>query len=68
MIIVKAWDEAMYWKTNETWYRANYEADRYELTMAAPARAVDSFKLYCLRNDLPISEAIIPTENRTVVM
>ena len=57
---MKAWDEAMYWKTNEAWYRANYETDRYELTPEAPERAVESFRLYLLRNDLPVDEVIIP--------
>ena len=50
---MKSWDEAMYWKTNEAWYRVNYEEDCYELTSDAPKRAVESFRLYLLRNDLP---------------
>lgn len=55
---MKSWDEAMYWKTDETWYRVNYEEDRYELTSDAPQRAVESFRLYLLRNDLTVGSVI----------
>ncbi len=55
---MKAWDEAMYWKTNKNWYRADYEHERYELTPEAPPRAIESFKLYLIRNDHPIDEFI----------
>lgn len=53
---MKRYDEAMYWMENEDWYRVNYEKDRFELTQSAPPKAVDSFKLYMLRNDYPIEE------------
>lgn len=61
---MKAWDEAMYWKTNEAWYRANYDAERYELTNEAPERAIESFRLYLLRNDLPVEEGLTPADSR----
>ena len=38
--------ESLYWKTNEEWYRINYEKDCYELTEKAPERAIESFKMY----------------------
>ena len=60
---MKVYDEAMYWKSNNEWYRSNYEEERYELTPEAPPRAVESFRLYLLRNDLPITDNI-PSETR----
>ncbi len=50
---MKSYSESMYWKTNKEWYRANYEKDRYELTLLAPPRAIESFKLYLKINKLP---------------
>ena len=50
---MKSWSEAMYWKTNKAWYTANIEEERYELTMDAPPRAIDSFRLYLRENNLP---------------
>lgn len=47
---MKAYSEAMYWKTNKDWYRANYETEEYELTEQAPERAVKSFQLYLEQN------------------
>ncbi|MEF2767732.1 MAG: hypothetical protein U0O05_08490 [Dorea phocaeensis] len=38
--------EFMYWKTNDSWYRINYEKDCFELTEEAPERARKSFELY----------------------
>lgn len=43
---MKSYSEAMYWKTNKKWYRANIEKNQYELTKFAPPRAIDSFELY----------------------
>ena len=48
---MKSYSEAMYWKTNKKWYKANYEKDCYELTQFAPPRAIDSFKLYLEQNN-----------------
>ena len=59
---MKAYDEAMYWMRNEEWFTINHEKDCFELTDAAPQRAVESFKLYLLRNDLPVSGATRPCE------
>jgi hypothetical protein len=56
---MKAYDEAMYWKTNPEWYKANYEEEKYELTAQAPPRAIESFRMYLLRNDLPVEERIM---------
>ena len=66
---MKAYDDAMYWKSNKAWYRSNYEEERYELTAEAPPEAVESFRLYLLRNDLPVDECVIPntTNSATVV-
>lgn len=47
---MKSFSEAMYWKTNKKWYKANYEKDCYELTQFAPPRAIESFKLYIKNN------------------
>jgi len=38
--------EPMYWKTNKSWYRINYEKDCFELTDEAPERARKSFEMY----------------------
>ena len=43
---MKPYNEAMYWRTNPKWYKANYETDKYELTPLAPPRAVESFRLW----------------------
>ena len=59
---MKVHDEAMYWMRNEEWFIVNEEKDCFELTDAAPQRAVDSFRLYLLRNDRPISEAVRPCD------
>ena len=59
---MKVHDEAMYWLRNEEWFIVNEEKDCFELTDAAPQRAVDSFRLYLLRNDRPISEAVRPCD------
>ena len=50
---MKSYSEAMYWKKNKAWYVANYDKDRYELTKAAPPRAIESFRMYLRQNDLP---------------
>lgn len=47
---MKSYSEAMYWKTNKKWYKANYETNRFELTEFAPPRAIESFKLYLKQN------------------
>ena len=47
---------------NDEWFTVNHEKDCFELTDAAPPRAVESFKLYLLRNDLPVSDAARPSE------
>lgn len=64
---MKAYDEAMYWMKNDEWFSVNKEKDCFELTDAAPQRAVDSFQLYLLRNDMPISEAVRPSERASAV-
>ena len=50
---MKSWSEAMYWKTDRSWYVVNHELDRFELTKFAPPRAIDSFRLYLRENNLP---------------
>ena len=50
---MKSWREAMYWKTDRSWYVVNYNLDRFELTKLAPPRAIDSFRLYLKENNLP---------------
>lgn len=47
---MKQHSEAMYWKTNKEWYRANYDKDCYELTELAPSRAIESFRMYQKEN------------------
>lgn len=47
---MKSYSEAMYWKTNRKWYKANYDTDNYELTKDAPPRAIESFRLYLRQN------------------
>ena len=59
---MKAYDEAMFWMRNDEWFTVNHEKDCFELTDAAPPRAVESFKLYLLRNDLPVADAVRPSE------
>ena len=63
---MKAYDEAMYWMKNEDWFTINTESDCFELTDAAPQRAVESFRMYLLRNDLPVSGAVRPSERQIV--
>jgi hypothetical protein len=58
MIDMTPWIEAMYWKTNKKWYRANYEKDCYELTKYAPPRAIDSFRLWLKENGLKEGEPL----------
>ena len=62
---MKAYDESMYWMTNDKWFRINHERDCFELTDEAPQRTVESFKMYLLRNDLPILDAS-PSRERIV--
>ena len=59
---MKAYEEAMYWMRNDEWFTVNHDKDCFELTDAAPPRAVESFKLYLLRNDLPVVDAVRPCE------
>ena len=47
---MKSYSEAMYWKTNKKWYKANLETNSYDLTNLAPLRAIDSFRLYLKEN------------------
>ena len=42
----------MYWHSNPAWYTINEELDRYELTEAAPEKAIRSFELYKKVNHL----------------
>lgn len=49
-INMKSYSEAMYWKTNKKWYKANYDTDSFELTKFAPPRAIESFRLYLQQN------------------
>lgn len=57
---MKRYDESMYWMDNDDWFRVNYKKDGLELTPEAPQRAVESFELYLIRNDLPVEDRIIP--------
>ena len=57
---MKVHDETMYWESNKKWYKSNYEEECYELTPDAPPRAVESFRLYLLKNDLPLEDWVIP--------
>ena len=50
---MKSYSEAMYWKTDRAWYVVNRERNRFELTRSAPPRAVNSFRLYLMENNLP---------------
>ena len=52
---MKSYSEAMYWKTNKKWYKANMETNSYELTSLAPPRAIESFRLYLKQNKLQYS-------------
>lgn len=47
---MKPYSEAMYWRTNKKWYKANYNTGKIELTPLAPPRAVKSFRLYRRQN------------------
>ena len=53
---MKAYDESMYWMRNDDWFRINRERDCFELTDAAPQRAIESFRLYLIRNDMPVDQ------------
>ena len=57
---MRAYDEALYWMKNDNWFRIDPERDCLELTSEAPQRAIDSFRLYLMRNDLPVEERVIP--------
>ena len=65
---MKAYDESMYWMKNDDWFSINYERDCFELTDAAPDRAVESFRMYLLKNDLPVSDAVRPRDRNTAVV
>ena len=56
---MKNFSEAMYWKSNKAWYKANLEKDRYELTEYAPPRAIESFRLYLKQNKKPYDNIMI---------
>ena len=60
---MKAHDESLYWMENESWFRIDKERDCIELTAEAPPRAVESFRLYLLKNDLPVEDGVIPGDN-----
>ena len=47
---MKSYSEAMYWRTNRKWYKVNYDTGKFELTTAAPPRAIKSFRLYRRQN------------------
>lgn len=38
--------EAVYWLTNESWYRVNEEKDCFEILPTAPTRAKMSFEIW----------------------
>ncbi len=50
---MKSYSEAMYWMEDDSWYVANREKDRFELTKLAPPRAIDSFRMWLRQNNLP---------------
>ena len=50
---MKSYNEAMYWMENETWFSVNDEKDRFELTKAAPPRAIESFRMWLRQNNHP---------------
>lgn len=54
---MKSYSEAMYWKTNKKWYKANFETNSYELTNLASPRAIDSFRLYLKENKKEINQS-----------
>ena len=60
---MKAHDESLYWMEDESWFRIDNERDCIELTAEAPPRAVESFRLYLLKNDLSVEDGVIPGEN-----
>ena len=60
---MKAHDESLYWMEDESWFRIDKERDCIELTAEAPPRAVESFRLYLLKNDLPVEDGVIPGDN-----
>ena len=62
---MKAHDESMFWMRNDDWFAIDQDRGCFVLTDAAPQRAVDSFRLYLLNNDRPISEAEVP--NRVAI-
>ena len=57
-------DEAMYWMKNDDWYKVDPKNDTIELTDSAPPRAVESFKMYLLRNDHLVSDMIIRFDDK----
>ena len=61
---MKAYDESMYWMRNDDWFSINHDKDCFELTDNAPDRAVESFRIYLLNNDLPVSEAVRPRDRK----
>ena len=65
---MKSWSEAMYWKTDRSWYVVNHEKDCFELTKLAPPRAIDSFKLYLEENDLPTDPLPINYQRETTTV
>ena len=60
---MRAYDKSLYWMEDESWFRIDKERDCIELTAEAPPRAVESFRLYLLKNDLPIEDGVIPGNN-----
>ena len=60
---MKAHDESLYWMENESWFRIDKEMDCIKLTAKAPPRAVESFRLYLLKNDLPVEDGVIHGDN-----
>ena len=65
---MKAYDESMYWMRNDDWFTINHERDCFELTDAAPQRAIESFRLYLIRNDMPVDQFLRTSDDgRTCV-
>ena len=56
---MRANDEAIFWMRNDDWYRVDDERDCLELTSQAPQRAIDSFRLYLERNNLPTTPLVL---------
>jgi hypothetical protein len=55
--------EALYWKSDGSWYRINEDKECYELTDEAPERAVKSFDLYCRRRDKAVIKQQVTYES-----